>query len=253
MLTDGRLAYTSTWARAVVAAAAISCCGVLCVVTATAEPPDFDLSHHPAPALAPGVGIGIYDANNQSVDTCTAGWLVHDSNGQPGVLTAGHCDRDGAATYFNTARGFQVVGYFTHRVYDGDDGGDDDIAALGIGNDTNAPPVPTDTRIIGIRPVAAPADDTHLANGQQLCHYGLISGPQHGGPECGPIVGVQPNTVRFQAPVDKGDSGGPVYYRNADGTATPVGITIRAGAEGGTVAELIGPWLKRWRLRIDGS
>ena len=101
------MAHTTTWARAAITAAAISCCGVMTAATAAA---DFDLSHHPAPALAPGVGIGIYNA------------------------------------------------------------------------------------------------------------------------------------------------GGPVYYRNADGTATPVGITIRAAdADGGTVAELIGPWLKRWSLRVDSS
>ncbi len=124
---------------------------------------------------------------------------------------------------------------------------------VGIGNSTPGPPVPTDTRIIGIRPVTAFADQPHLASGQQLCHYGLISGDRHGGPECGPVVEVQPNTVRFGAHVTKGDSGGPVYYRNADGTATPVGIIIRAGDDGGTVAELIGPWLKRWHLHLDGG
>ena len=59
--------------------------------------------------------------------------------------------------------------------------------------------------------------------------------------------------VRFLAPVDKGDYGGPVCYRNADGTATPVGITIRGADSGGTIAELIGPWLKRWDLSIDSS
>ena len=125
---------------------------------------------------------------------------------------------------------------------------------LGIGNGTGVPEVPTDTRIIGIRPVSAPADGTHLTQGQQRCHYRLISGAQHGGPECGPIVSVTPTKVRFLARVEKGDSGGPVYYRNADGTANPVGITIRAGAvDGGTVTELIGPWLKRSRLNVDIS
>ncbi|MFZ1165223.1 hypothetical protein [Mycobacterium sp.] len=169
------------------------------------------------------------------------------------MLTAGHCDRDGAVTYFNETKGFQVVGWFNHKVYEGDHGVDDDIAVLGIGNSTNGPPVPTDTRIIGIRPVTMAVDDSRLASGQQLCHYGLISGARRGGPECGPIVDVQPTTVRFRAHVDKGDSGGPVYYRNADGTATPVGITIRAGEAGGTVAELIDPWMKRWHLVLDGS
>jgi hypothetical protein len=113
--------------------------------------------------------------------------------------------------------------------------------------------VATDTRIIGIRPVTAPADDTHLSPGQQLCHYGLITGPQHRGPACGAITDVSSTKVRFLAPVEKGDSGGPVYFRNADGTATPVGITIRAADQGGTIAELIGPWLKRWSLSVDSS
>lgn len=147
------------------------------------------------------------------MDTCTAGWLVHDSTGQAGLFTAGHCDDGGAATYFNKTTGFQIAGWFTHKAYDGDHGEDADIAELGIGNSPNEPEeVPTDTRIIEIRPVIAPADDTHLAEGQQLRHYGLITGPQHRGPACGPIVNVSATKMRFLAPVDKGDSGGPVYY-----------------------------------------
>lgn len=241
--------------RAATAATAISCSGLIVAATATADPPDFDLSHHPAPALAPGVGIGIYDADGQPTDTCTAGWLVHDSTGQLGLLTAGHCDDGGGVTYFNKATGFQLVGWFTHQAYQGDNGEDDDIALLGIANSPDGPPqVTTDPRIIGIRPVTAPADDARLAKGRQLCHYGLISGAQRGGPLCGPITGVAANKVQFLAPVEKGDSGGPVYYRNADGTATPVGITIRAAsADGSTVAELIGPWLTRWSLSVESS
>jgi hypothetical protein len=242
------------WARAAIAVAAISCCGVMIAATAAADKPDFDLSHHPAPALAPGVGIGVYGADGQPTDTCTAGWLVHDATGQPGILTAGHCDYGGGVTYFNKTTGFQIVGWFTHHVYKGDEGDDDDIAMVGIANVPDAPPeVRTDTRIIGIRPVTASADDTQLAQGQQLCYYGLITGPQHGGPECGRIVEFSPTKVRFQAHIEKGDSGAPVYYRNADGTATPVGIAIREADAGGTVAELIGPWLERWSLSLDSS
>jgi hypothetical protein len=254
-LTGRRMAYTTTWARAAIAAAAISCCGVMTAATAAADRSDYDLSRHPATALAPGVGIGIYDAGGQPTDTCTAGWLVHDSTGQPSLLTAGHCDDGGGVTYFNKKTGLQVVGWFTHQAYDGDGVADDDIALLGIANSPNAPPqVPTDTRIIGIRPVTASANEIHLAEGQQLCHYGLITGPRHGGPECGPIINVTPTKVQFLAHVEKGDSGGPVYYRNADGTATPVGITIRAApADRGTVAELIDPWLERWSLSVDSA
>jgi hypothetical protein len=249
------MADTTTWARAAIAAVAMSCCGVMTAATAAADPPDFDLSHHPAAALAPGVGIGVYNPAGQPTDTCTAGWLVHDTTGQQDLLTAGHCDYGGGVTYFNKTTGFQVVGWFTHQAYQGDHGEDHDIALLGIANSPNAPSeVLTDTRIIGIRPVTASADDTHLAKGQQLCHYGLITGDRHRGPECGPIIDVTPTKVQFLAPVEKGDSGGPVYYRNADGTATPVGITIRAAdGDGGTVAELIDPWLQRWSLSLDSS
>jgi hypothetical protein len=183
----------NTLVRATIAAATISCCGVMTAATTAANPPDFDLSHHPAPALAPGVGLGIYNAEGNPVDTCTAGWLVHDTTGQAGLLTAGHCDDGGGATYFNKATGFQIAGWFTHKAYDGDHGEDADIAELGIGNSPNEPEeVPTDTRIIGIRPVIAPADDTHLAEGQQLCHYGLITGPQHRGRHAVPSSMCQP-------------------------------------------------------------
>jgi hypothetical protein len=201
--------------------------------------------HAPSPQV-------FYNADGKPTDTCTAGWLVHDSGGQQSLLTAGYCDDGGGVNYFNKTRGFRAVGWFTHQAYGGDES---DIALLGIANSPNGPPqVATDTRIIGIRPVTAPVDDTRLAKGQQLCHYGLITGPQHGGPECGPITDVGPAKVKFLADVEKGDSGGPVCYRNADDTATPVGITIRAaGADGGTVAELIGTWLKRWNLSVDSD
>jgi hypothetical protein len=117
----------TTWARAAIAAAAINCCGVMTAATAAADRPDYDLSHHPAPAVAPGVGIGIDNADGKPTDTCTAGWLVHDSSGQ------------------------------------------------------------------------------------QLCHYGLITGPQHRGPECGPITDVGPAKVKFLAPSKR---------------ATPAGLSI---------------------------
>ena len=247
-------AATKTKARAAVVAAAICCCGMTFAASAIAEPPpDFDLSNHPAPALAPGVGIGIYDGNNQPVDTCTAGWLIHDSNGQPGLLTAGHCDDDGAVTYFNEAKGFQVVGSFTHKA----------LRQATTARTTTSPCSESATPRL-TRP--CPPTRASSGSGRSLrpptsrirrevssCVI-TASSPVSGTarPECGPVVEVQPNTVRFGAHVTKGDSGGPVYYRNADGTATPVGITIRAGDDGGTVAELIGPWLMRWHLRLDG-
>ncbi|WP_317187661.1 S1 family peptidase [Mycobacterium avium] len=238
-----------TWVRrAAMAAAAIGCCGALTAAPAAADA-DLDLRHHPAPAVAPGIAIATYDANHAGVVVpCTAGWLVHDANGNPGVLTAGHCYVGGGAIYWNTIKGAEGIGRFTEHVYEGTSDEDEDIAVIGINNvPTPTGPVATDTRIIGIRPVTAPADPARLAKGQQLCHYGLATGPP---PQCGPITYITPTKVVFAAPAAEGDSGGPVYYRNADGTATPVGIHIR-GDSSSTVAELVGPWLDKWHLTVD--
>lgn len=232
------------------AAVAIGCCTVLAAAPATADPSNMT----PAPAVAPGIDIGTYNADGTPGGGCTAGWLVHDSDGQRGLLTAGHCFHGGGATYLNTTHGFEGIGRFIHHVDEGteDRGEGSDIAELGIGNYPGAPSIDTDTRIIGVRPVVAPVDDARLANGQTLCQYGATTGPPNHGPQCGPIVDVTPTNVRFLAKSEPGDSGGPVYYRNADGTATPVGILIRtAYSDGGAVAELIGPWLQRWNLTVD--
>jgi hypothetical protein len=63
----------TTWARTAIAAATISCCSVMTAATAATDRPDYDLSHHPAPAVAPGVGIGIYNADGKPTDTWSTG------------------------------------------------------------------------------------------------------------------------------------------------------------------------------------
>lgn len=239
------------WVRtAIAAAAAVSCIGVIAAVPAAADPNQAELI--PAPAIAPGVGIVTYGADTKPGGDCTVGWLVHGDDGQRGLLTAGHCDHGGGAVYKDTTRGFLGVGRFVRDVYEGDEGEDADIAELGLGNYPGAPTVATDTRIIGIRPVLAPAEGARLAKGQVLCHYGAASSTPGHGPQCGPIVDVTGTKVHFLAKIEPGDSGGPVYYRNADGSATPVAIaTGISRQDSGTVAELIGPWLQRWQLSLD--
>ncbi|MEB3065513.1 chymotrypsin family serine protease [[Mycobacterium] zoologicum] len=225
-------------------AAAISC-AVLTAAPAQADP---QLSDYPAPAVAPGVAIGTYNADTTPAGVCTAGWLVHDADGRPGLLTAGHCEHGGGAVFNSSVHGFEGIGRFTHHIDEGSKGEDADIAVLGIGNARTATgPVATDSRIIGIRPTVAPADPARLEVGQQLCHYGATTHLA-----CGPIIALTPSKVVFAAPAARGDSGGPVYYRNGDGTASPVGIAVRGSdTSGGTVAELIGPWLPRWQLTVD--
>lgn len=196
-----------------------------------------DLSRSPAAALSPGVGIGTYNADTTPAQVCTAGWLVHDAAGWPGVLTAGGCFHGGGAVFYSTDRGYEGVGRFTEH--------DDTLAMLGINNARTATgPIRTDTRIIGIRPTVAPADPAGLRVGQRLCAYGAASGLR-----CGPITAANsPATVEFAVPSAAADTGGPVYYR--DQAAAPVGITL-SGDDDSTRVALLGPWLRRWQLTVE--
>ncbi|MCV6990427.1 hypothetical protein H7I87_15225 [Mycobacterium timonense] len=227
--------------RAIKAAAAAVTGALLALATATtaaATPP-----LPPTPAIAPGIGLATYNATPPGGDTCSAGFLVHTDTGRPGFLTAGHCDHGGPVAYKNTAGKYDFIGSFTDdSVNQGNVGEASDIALIGL----NAS-APIDTRIVGIRPVTGVANPGRLEVGQTLCKFGLATGLQ-----CGAITEVTPSKVAFTAKAAVSDSGGPVYYRNADGTATAVGIAIRtndAGSE--TVAELVEPWLDKWHLTLD--
>lgn len=229
--------------RAIKAAAAAVTGTLLALATATTAAATPTAPLPPTPAVAPGIGIVSVNDAGAGMDTCTAGFLVHTHTGQPGLLTAGHCDYGGTTSYKNSAGTYQTFGVFTEDSVDqGNVGEASDIALVGL----NAP-APTDTRIIGIRPVTGVANPVRLEVGQTLCKFGLATGLQ-----CGAVTEITPTKVAFTAKAAKGDSGGPVYYRNADGTATAVGIMIRGNDDGtGAVAELVEPWLDKWHLTLD--
>ena len=199
----------------------------------------------PLPAadeVSPGIGIVPVNANGGGESACSVGFLVHTRTGNPGFLTAGHCDHGGTASYKNSAGTYESIGAFSESI-DVDNGADDsDIALVEF---TAA--APTDSAIYGFRPVTGVASPVRLAVGDQLCKFGVATGRQ-----CGSVTYVSPTKVYFDAKTDGGDSGGPVYYRNADGTATAVGVTIRTNDSGSVAeAELVEPWLAKWNLTLD--
>lgn len=199
----------------------------------------------PLPAadeVAPGIGIVPVNANGGGESACSVGFLVHTSSGKPGFLTAGHCDHGGTASYKNAVGTYETIGTFSQSVDVEDGVNDSDIALVEF-----TAPAPTDSAIYGFRPVTGTASSVRLAIGDQLCKFGVATGRQ-----CGKVTYISPTKVYFDAKADGGDSGGPVYYRNADGTATAVGITIRTDDAGSvTEAELIEPWLAKWNLTLD--
>lgn len=196
----------------------------------------------PSPALTPGVGLAAYNGAADGGLTCTAGFLAHTATGQPVMLIAGHCDQGGKVSMNYAPTGeYETLGYFAEEDYTGNKGEDADMGLVALAGTL----VHLDPDIDGIRPVTG--STTQVGVGDRLCKFGLTTGLQ-----CGPVMERPTATkVRFAALVDHGDSGGPVYKRLDDGTAVAVGITIGGSDSGGTIAELVQPWLTRWNLTLD--
>jgi hypothetical protein len=204
-------------------------------------------------AVGPGAGIYVQYADGSGGMGCTAGFLVRTNTGQAGVLTAGHCNRPGGASKvtmnFAGVLPYATLGTFSQTVSEGVHNEQHDIGLIVLNGDN----VPQNPAIGDSLPVSGVA--TNLQPGQELCKFGMGSGEA----TCGPITEVTGSKVVFMAPGQCGDSGGPVYLNESDGTVRAVGILIRGGAPGKpkpgcaapakfSVAELIQPWLDRWRL-----
>lgn len=206
-----------------------------------------------AATIGPGVGIAVRYADGSGANGCTAGFLVHTSAGQPGLLTAGHCNRPGgpgkAAINYSGTGSYATVGTFTETVVEGNAWEDHDVALIALENNGT---IPLTSDIAGVDIVTGVA--SNAAVGDQLCKFGMRTAKQ-----CGPVVISTASKVAFAAPTACGDSGGPVYAIASDGTATAVGVLV-AGSNADdsesncaaktrfSVAELIQPWLDKWHL-----
>lgn len=219
--------------------AALAALAVVFASPAAAAPP-----LPPSPAITPGAGLAVYNADATGGDTCTAGWLAHDASGMPVMLTAGHCDMGGkVAMKWTASDAYETIGTFAKSVNEGSVGENADIAIVALNNAA----IPGDTRVLDRRPVEGVTADVKV--GDVLCKYGLTTGRT-----CGPVLDTPTaSKVRFDATSARGDSGGPVYLIQPDGDAVAVGITIRGADDGGTVAELVQPWLQKWQLTLDTS
>lgn len=195
-------------------------------------------------AIAPGVGLAAYDATGHPVEACTVGFLAHDITGQQFMLSAGHCNGGGEVDiHYSGTGGYENIGTFVTSIDEGSAGDAADIGLIKLNGS-----VPSDPRIIGIRPITGIT--SQVAVGDTLCHFGYVSALDKIAPECGNVTQVTPTKAAFNAQAVGGDSGGPVYKRNADGTAIAVGIAIRGSAHN-TVTELAEPWIRKWGLTLD--
>ena len=204
-------------------------------------------------ATGPGAGIYVEYADGSGGMGCTAGFLVYTSTGQAGVLTAGHCNRPGKPSKVVMNLGgilpYAKLGTFVRTVNEGVHSEQHDIGLIVLDGDN----VPQSPIIAATLPITGVTTD--LSIGQELCKFGMSSGEA----ECGPVLNITDSKVSFSAGGQCGDSGGPVYLIQTDGTATAVGIDIRgsnpANPNAGclaparfSVAELVQPWLDKWHL-----
>jgi V8-like Glu-specific endopeptidase len=204
-------------------------------------------------AIGPGTGIAVTYADGSGGMACTAGFLARTNTGQAAVLTAGHCNKPGEAskTSVNFGGNYLTVGTFSRTVSEGLGGEAHDVGLIVLESDK----VPQNPAIAASVPVTGVSSDLRL--GQQLCKFGMKTGR----PECGQITDITESKVAFMAASECGDSGGPVYLIQRDGTATAVGIHIRGGRTDDpkagcerpanfSVAELVAPWLDQWGLDL---
>jgi hypothetical protein len=222
---------------------------------ATPQPELSPITLPPASALEPGAGIYIDYPDGSGGMGCTAGFLVRTSAGQHGLLTAGHCNRarKPSKVTMNLAGilPYATLGTFNRTVIEGSRTDQHDIGLIVLDGED----VPQTSSIAASLPVSGVT--TELRIGQQLCKYGMSTGQE----ECGQVLDITDSKVVFAAAGQCGDSGGPVYAVERDGTASAVGIDIRGGnprnPKAGcsapakfSVAELVQPWLHKWNLTV---
>jgi hypothetical protein len=206
-----------------------------------------------ANSIGPGAGIYVDYPDGSGGMGCTAGFLVRTDKGLPGLLTAGHCNRphelSKVTMNLSGILPYTTLGTFTRTVNEGSRNEQHDIGLIALDGDV----VPETSAIAASLPVSGVTTDLRI--GQQLCKYGMSSGKE----ECGQVLDVSDSKVVFAATGQCGDSGGPVYLVQSDGTASAVGIDIRGGnplhPKAGcsipakfSVAELVQPWLQKWNL-----
>lgn len=194
------------------------------------------------PVASPGAYlVSTSLAGNGQPYQCTAGFTVRTAGGAPGMLTAGHCDRDPVndTVLQRTPSGDRVIGHYVRwEVIPG-------VRDIGL-VDLAGSSVPLVSQVDAMRVSRVMSAEDIRREQPQLCKSGARTGVS-----CGPITAVTDTQVSFRAWDDLGDSGAPVYARQPDGTVAAVGILFAHSDDvfGRIVhASLVAPVMAQWGL-----
>lgn len=185
-----------------------------------------------APGVTPGMKV---EGENSS---CTAGFAAQGNDGSYYLMTSGHCDaHDGSLwTYGNDV----PLGRISASEQEGDAR---DAAIIHLDSSVGAPVGDVGGRYV-VRDVL---NGDQIREGMPFCKIGAVTGET-----CGFVKHVEGGVVTASVFSLNGDSGSPGFVKNADGTASAVGLLMSSpdGDDNTTDFVLVDPLLGRWGLRV---
>ncbi|WAC91162.1 S1 family peptidase [Mycobacterium sp. Aquia_213] len=209
------------WYRAVGLVGVTLMCATAVAGTALAAPP-------PAPGILVSDGI----------TKCTTGFAAQGGDGGYYLFTSGHCDHAAPFTYDENV----PLGHITASEVLGDL---KDAAIIRLDPGVGAP----GGDVAGQR-VRGVLSAGQIKSGMPFCKLGAMTGET-----CGSVKSIDGEVIEANVFAQPGDSGGPGYVKNADGTVTAVGLvmsTSLAGDPNTTYFVLVQPLLGRWGVHIVG-
>lgn len=175
--------------------------------------------------ITPGQTITVGKQNGKT-SVCTAGPVVRLSDGSPAVVTSGHCGDNGdEVTFDSTVPAARMERRVDQRI----DGVIHDYTVVPVRTGTASPVIAGKYPQSGFLRMDELRVLGNQLGGMELCSVGAKSRER-----CGPMVRVDYGRGEIVADFIsvKGDSGGPVFVKTAEGTALVVGILMGYRTDG---------------------
>ncbi|GLE51077.1 S1 family peptidase [Mycobacterium montefiorense] len=185
-------------------------------------------------ALPPAPGIQVSDG----ITKCTTGFAAQGNDGSFYLFTSGHCNHGAPFTYDENV----PLGSITASEVLGDL---KDAAIIRVDPGVGAP-----VGDVGGQPVRGVLGASQIKAGMPFCKLGALTGET-----CGTVKSTDGEVIEANVFAQPGDSGGPGYVKNADGSVTAAGIvmsTSLAGDPNTTYFVMVQPLLGRWGVHIVG-
>jgi hypothetical protein len=185
-----------------------------------------------APPPAPGILV------SDGITKCTTGFAAQGGDGSYYLFTSGHCNHGVPFTYDENV----PLGHVTASEELGDL---KDAAIIRLDPEVGAP----GGDVAGQR-VRGTLSAAQIKAGMPFCKFGAMTGET-----CGAVKSIDGEVVEAGVFAQPGDSGGPGYVKNADGSVTAVGLVMEtslAGDPNTTYFVLVQPLLGRWGVHIVG-